>query len=130
MACTRTGFHTDLAAGLHRFKQDFENNGNNDEQLLESVVFPFFFENALLPQKALTPSALRLPGVNGGPSYDHKFKLKTARSHSELLRDSKFLGILMKKLWVQLDSINLNDRFLSDSESLIHLLETEIQRIG
>jgi len=113
-------------AAIHKSKGTFEVTRTVDFEHMIDVVFPYFREHALLPQIAVSRSALYLPGGNGEPVYEHSFELGLTRNHVELLRDGVFLGILMEKLWIQLDAINRNELFLAQTESTIDLLEAEL----
>ena len=91
-----------------------------------NALLAFLRQNASLPQLANTTAARRPPGYDTYVYPDFALPLSTTRDHSELLRNSEFLGLLVAKYWHQLDASNRDNRFLSDSESLIDLVEVEL----
>ena len=74
----------------------------------------------------MTQSGLVFPGGNGKPVYDYNIRLKSPQNHVSLLGDPAFLGLLMEKLWIQLDALNRNSDFLIKSDSLLKSLEEEL----
>ncbi len=110
---------------LHRFKHDFEATQTQELAVVDKLV-PFLLKHALLPQIASTSSATHWPGTGVAVYDDFDIPLRSPRNHSDLLKNSEFLGVLTIKLWLQLDAIKRNNRFLA-FEPIINLIE---ERLG
>lgn len=112
-------------AALYTDRDKIETVRDEEEGNLHALL-AFLRQKASLPQLANTTAARRPPGYDTFVYPDFALPLSTTRDHSELLRNSEFLGLLVAKYWHQLDASNRDNRFLSDSESLIDLVEVEL----
>jgi hypothetical protein len=114
-------------AAIHRTKDIFAATESTETEFAENVILPYFRNNAFLPQIALTKSAQNFPGNPAlDPIYNLDLGLSETYDHRTLLDDSRFMGILMEKLWIQLDAMNRNNEFIEASKVLIAQLESEL----
>ena len=89
---------------LHSFQRRWrEGILVDDRMIFDTVLAPYLRKNASLPQIAMASSAITKPGEDI-PTYDYDIPLAQTKDHSDLLSDLEFLGLLMQKLWTQVDS--------------------------
>jgi hypothetical protein len=111
---------------LQRFQSVWERIRVDEQAIFDTVLAPYLRKNTLLPQIAMSSTGITKPGQDE-PTYDFNIPLGQFRDHSALLQDSEFLGLLMQKLWIQTEAIDVNQRFLETSDSLIDLIKAELE---
>ena len=114
-------------ASLHGQKEEMEQTAELENDLMQNEFYPYFRRNASMIQIANSDSAQRLPGSDQLTDIN-VMDLPVADSvdHHELVGDEEFRGLLLQKLWAQLDFVISTQPVFDNSNELIEMIGREI----
>jgi len=97
-----------------------------DYETLMDEVAPFLGRNASLLQISNEAYVHGRPGDNASKDPQRVLPLSRVRDHSDLLRNSEFEGLLVRKMWNDGDALFNIDDYLRGMDEIVALIDQEL----